>query len=234
MSPLGGMVSGYRGGGVGDSGGGGGALPTVVSHVSSVNLATTATINTTGATILIIGVSWHITEGTVSDSKSNTWTQGILRQGDPSRQGVRIWYAANPTVGTGHTFSASGMSAGVLAVVAVAGIVTTSPYDQQNGSSFAGDGTTTTRSSGSVTPTQNREFLVAFYGIDDPSGSTFSVDSGFTILEQADVNPGAWHGGVLATLAQSTAAAINPTLTRSVAGTSGKTDNSVIATFKAA
>jgi len=146
---------------------------------------------------------------------------------------VRIWYVANPTVGTGHTFSTTNGS-GTLTVVAAAGITTTSPYDQQNGSSFAGDNVTTTRSPGSVTPTQGRELCVAFYGIDDPAGSTFSIDSGFSIIEQLDVISGAFHGGVLATLIQTSAAAVNPTLTRSVAGTTGFTDNSIIATFKAA
>jgi hypothetical protein len=62
----------------------------------------------------------------------------------------------------------------------------------------------------------------------------FMVDSGFTILDQTDVIPGACYGGLVAYRIQGTAAAVNPTLTRPVPQGATKPSASAIVSFKSA
>jgi hypothetical protein len=70
---------------------------------------TTAALDTSGANLLILSVSWYTINtanpSTISDSKGNTWT-ALTRRNSPSGHFAhRLWYATNPTVGTGHTFT---------------------------------------------------------------------------------------------------------------------------------
>ncbi len=78
-------------------------------------------IDTTGANLLIFGVSYlDGSAPTISDSKSNTWT--ALTATLPSTSGdIRIYYAKNPTVGAGHTFSATGTGSTCAARLSTAG-----------------------------------------------------------------------------------------------------------------
>ena len=191
--------------------------------------------NSAGANLLIVGVDWLLSQGAavIVDTYSNTWTQAVANTGSGGRNGGAIWYCANPTTGTGHTAHSSASSAniGVIQFLAVSGSGA-SPLDKTNSSFHAGGDSSTTRSPGSVTPTQNGELCFAFYVIDDPTGSTFTVDSGFTTLDHIDVSPGAQFGGVGAYFVQTTAAAVNPTWTRSAATVASREDISLVATFK--
>jgi hypothetical protein len=46
----------------------------------------------------------------------------------------RLYYAANPTVGSGHTFSYTGASNfSSIFVAAFSGVATSSPFDKENG-----------------------------------------------------------------------------------------------------
>ena len=195
---------------------------------------TSSSLDTTGADLLICVASWYYavnSTDTMSDSKGNTWTALTLSGTTTSR--CRIFYSTNsPTVGSGHTFTFSpgGSGAGYaiypsINVLAVSGAHATSPFDQQNTNSGSG----TSLSTGSVTPTENSELLIA--GIVRGQANSASIDGGFTISSQVNYNGGMNMGGALAYLIQSTAAAANPSFSRISNDSLSRT---VIATFKAA
>jgi hypothetical protein len=202
----------------------------VVSHTvalsSNGNNVTTGGIDTLAADLLIVVVS---TFGngtvTVSDSQGHTWTPRT-HYGTSTDARVRIYYAAAPTGHASHTFTvtATGLFPGV-AVLAVSGADTSSPYDVENGA-----GTTlgvTTFAPGSVTPSVDNELLVT--GLASYSAAVSSIDSGFTIADSATYNGNALTTA-LAYKIQTSAGAENPTWT--VAASSVGSRN--IATFKAA
>lgn len=182
-------------------------------------------MDTTGASLLVLAVSYK--EGvapTISDSKSNTWTGLTAQENAGGASSVRLYYVANPTVGTGHTFTAAG--AGTFPALSVASyrnvLQSVPPFDQQSGAKSASASTLAT---GSVTPLFNNELLVAAVGA---NANPVSIDSSFTTrgLENGSVNN---FGCGLADLVQTVAAAVNPTWTINTATNLAV----VIATFRA-
>ena len=166
----------------------------------SGDTATTGSLDTTGANLLIVAVAYGDVgaDPTVSDNKSNTWT-GLTKGGIAAF--VRLYYCYGATVGSGHTFSAQlASSSPSIEVIAWAGAAS-SPFDQQNGNDAASSTTCTT---GSVTPTQDNEIL--FAACQAGNGAS-SIDTGFTISDQSTGG----YLGALAYFEQGTAAAINPT-----------------------
>ncbi len=142
------------------------AIPRLVIHLSATstnaNDVTTAGIDTTGATCLVVLVANRTAaaENTLTDSKSNTWT-GLTAQSIISPQNrLRLYYAANPTVGAAHTFSLSTVTSSLpaIAILAFAGVATTSPFDQENGATATG--AAASLSVGSITPTQNNALII--------------------------------------------------------------------------
>src|SRR5262249_1127355 len=75
---------------------------------SAGSSCTTSSVDITGATLIVITTAYDGTPTgcTVSDSKSNTWTGLTTYTG--GLDALKIYYAVNPTVGTGHTFTCSG------------------------------------------------------------------------------------------------------------------------------
>ena len=182
-----------------------------------------STINTTGANLIVAMTSWYHAspEGTLTDSKSNTWTQ-LTNSSGGSNSNARIYYCYNPTVGSGHSFSYNGANTyPALCIQAWSGAVA-SPFDQQNGALA----TASTIQAGSITPTANNELIVA--GIAAGTGFTApTINSGLTVSDTG-LGGGSAFGNSMAYLVQSTAAAINPTWT-----VGSSTDlNAVIASFK--
>lgn len=208
-----------------------------VSGANSGAQVTTAAINTTGCDlIVVVGSAFLSAPGVVTDNKGNTWHSAVA-PGSNGRQIVSIFYAWNAIGGAGHTFtwqtSGGGITAGSIQVSAWSGSLTSSdPFDQGN-STFYGAGTTTEQA-GSITPSQNDELIVMGTGIDDTNGSTFSIDSSFTLQEVTDVIVSSMFGSSLSTFVQSGAAAVNPTFTRTVAVATSRDDTALIASFKAA
>lgn len=176
------------------------------------NGGTTGTaIDTSTATLLVVSVSDYEVNplGTLSDSKSNTWTS-LTAYDDAAGLGtarVRLYYAANPTVGTGHTFTYTG--SGIYAsigVVAYSGAATTSPLDTGKDSGSAAVGTSL--QPGSLTPSEDNCVVVGGFSFDN--ADTLSINGGFTIHAQAVKSAANWFGGGIASLIQTTAAAANP------------------------
>lgn len=197
------------------SGGGGGAI-TLITHASQAGTAggssaTTAAINTTGANFLVVACNWdHSTTATaaVTDSKSNTWT-ALTTYGptNASFLAIELFYAANATVGSGHTFTCTSSGSQPTLAVAAFSNVNTTPFDVENGFDSA---STATLQPGSVTPAGNNELFVT--GAADAGGDPSSIDSSFTITDHI-ANSGNNFGIGMAYKVQTTGGAENPTWT---------------------
>ena len=104
---------------------------------SDAQTATTTGIDTTGANLIVVTVSfiYHGTPPSVSDSYGNSWTLVVESAGGGSLPGDALFYCADPTVGTGHTFACSTVDSGYPLITAqVFSGAAASPYDQQSGS----------------------------------------------------------------------------------------------------
>jgi len=178
---------------------------------------TSPSIDTTGATLLVAVRSDAADAASIPDSKSNTWQKLNVFTGSFSSV-MSIFYVENPTVGTGHTFDSDGVTPSIC-VAAFSGVVLSLPFDQQNGQNEG----SSPRSTGSVTPTEHGELLIAAAGGFFAAGS---INLGFTLLESNNLQGGVNFGTGLAYLEQITAAPINPAWTT----TSGS--STAIATFK--
>jgi hypothetical protein len=213
----------------GGGGGGGGGTYALVTHATGNGASgsiTTANANTTGAKLIVVSVSWFSGTCAVSDNKGNTYT-ALTAHGDNS--GIysnRLFYCVNPTVGSGHTVTATGN----FVVVNMEAFSLTgggSPtFDTQSGYNHNSVNTTTFHP-GSVTPAGNNELFVtsASWNI---SGITSTIDSSFTITDQSQQGGNALSGG-LAYKIQTTSGSENPTWTFS--GTVN-TGSASIAVFK--
>lgn len=184
----------------------------------------TGAINTTGCNLLVLGIlDYNAVATTIVDSKSNTWTGLTTRPVNFSES--RLYYCFNPTVGTGHTFTPSGL--GMYPTICIAGFsgAVTSPFDVENGATGTSG---TSKATGSVSPSENNELVITALCFD--AINTAAINSGFTIMNQVNYVSGQHFGGAMAYLVQGSAAAVNPTWSW---GTS--TDHSTgIATFKSA
>lgn len=200
----------------------------LIASASKDNGGTTAAIDTTGATLLVIVLSNLNTTPSITDSKGNTWTALTRKDGTSSRNG-QIFYAGNGAiVGTGHTFTLSGASgAASFAVAAFSETLTASVFDAEAAGGDASSPTTTVQT-GSLTPGVAANLLIA--GLAGDAYTSFSIDSGFTIAVSLG-KVGFDHQGVaIAYLAQSSATAQNPTWTVS---TNDASIIAVMASFKA-
>ena len=102
-----------------------------------VSSVTTAGLNTTGASLLVVTYArdslFAAAATPISDSNSNTWTAATAEQGNAMATGFcRQFYAKNPTVGAGHTFTFTLTGAGFpsIGVSAFSSADTTAPLDQ--------------------------------------------------------------------------------------------------------
>ena len=196
--------------GVAAAGGGPIALisNTAAGSSDSGNSVTTGSIDTSGASLLVVVLADYSLEtiSVITDSKSNTWTP--LTSSTSAFTRCTIFYVANPTVGTGHTFTATkavNPTFPTICVASFSNVATTTPFDQQNG---ANSNAATSLSTGSITPTENDEVLIAGLCIEDPE--TLSINGGFTITNQVSHLVDQHFGGGMAYLIQTTAAAANP------------------------
>jgi len=174
------------------------------------NAVSTTAIDTTGATLLVISVSWYsgtTTALTISDSRGNTYTPLTLRNAGNAAH--RFYYCANPTsVGSSHgaTASATGIYA-VVTLSAYAGTAPTASFDVENGATATSG---TSLATGSVTPAANGALIVSGWaGMNNTSNPT--VGSGLTKTTSQNPSAGTCIAGAMAYLIQTTAAAINPT-----------------------
>lgn len=213
-----------------------------IGLVSSIMLprgvtgATSSSIDTTGATLLVMGLAGYqivANSYTISDNKSNTWTPLTAKDTGAAQEArTQLFYVENPTVGTGHTFTwaYAGYGNATAIVAAFSGTATASVFDQQNG--FGTNSSVSTVQPGSITPTQNDEVVLAMGGFSNNMNSgTGAIDGSFTIVDQREFGGSNVVGGLLGYLIQTSAASANPTIT---APTGSGPMSAVIASFKAA
>ena len=200
------------------------------------NGGTTSAIDTTGADILFIVASRYGLGSEAfppSDNKGNTWQNCNQYQStSPADATMRIWYAKNAIVGSGHTFTYSASSCyPQIDILAFSGSLTSSdPVDQQNGAAGTGFNVSTLQT-GSVTPSQANELLVTGMSINSNApGVVPTIDSGFTVSDADGFGSGNNMGGGAAYLIQTAAAAVNPTWSLGIATANPA---AAIATFKA-
>ncbi len=198
------------------------------SFSTTSNGYTSGTLDTTGGDLLIVALSegGGITNGAVTDSKSNTWVQLTIQTNNGKSSS--LWYAWNATCGSSHTFTVSGTANfPSMCVAAFSGSQTSSdPFDVQNGANALFQGTLQT---GSITPGSANELLVtSFMGDGDTSLAT--INSSFTVSDGVTDGSFGHQMSTLAYLIETTIAAQNPTWTRT-GGNS--TMAAAIASFKA-
>jgi hypothetical protein len=202
------------------------ALVDSIQQVQAVTDPVTPSVNTTGADLLIAVVHEYEpgTPGTISDSKSNSWTPltAYIRSGY-SR--VRMYYSVPTSVGSGHTVTYTATSIyAVVTFMAFSGSHASSPFNKESGAGLSG----TTAQPGSVTPDQNDSLLVTAIAWSTEPNSPV-IDEGFSSPVYIDYDSGtAERGGGVSYLIQTTAAAANPTWTFDTTGEQAVT----IAVFK--
>jgi hypothetical protein len=203
------------------------ALVASVKSGTNSGGTTSAGIDTTGASLLVLAVSYFTGSPapTISDSKGNTWTPltAVAATAGAANQRTRLYYAAAPTVGAAHTFTASGGGTFPgIAVLAFSGALLASPFDQENGAAGV--------TPGAVTPTTAGQVVVTAVGSGDPDTGT-AIDGSFAVAQAQAGSGGNYFAVAIGYLVQTTAAVANPTWTVAPGDTNTA---AVIATFKAA
>jgi hypothetical protein len=166
-------------GGVGGSGGfGGGAtasgsplVGTPPSPWTGNTTGTSGSYNTTGSTILIVGLTTFGTgpcAATVTSTPSNTWACVAAYGGGSPYAG--IWYAANPTTGTTQTVSISGAGFFSAFFAGFSTVVTTSPLDGTGNDAYSSSAVSSLNT-GNVTTSQTNDLCIAV-GADLSTGET--------------------------------------------------------------
>lgn len=159
----------------------------VVAQSTDDNSVTTGNIDATGASLLVACVGAYNGAGapTFSDSTADVWT-ALTERDSTANGGVRVkgYYKTSPTSGN-HQLTASGTgSFPSIEAAAFSGTATSSPLASENGNAInAGDVSMTT---GSVSPASTA-LVFSCLGMRDVVG-TMSINSSFTITDQADDN----------------------------------------------
>lgn len=196
------------------------------------NTFTTGALNTTGANFVVVVLAsfQSATEPTLSDSKSNGAGAALTAQEVAASARGRLRYYTNPSVGSSHTWTATGASTfpGICAA-AFSGVDTSSPFDVENGANFSAAGTW---QPGSITPSADNYLLITGTGF--AASAPTLVNSSFTYTATSTLDyiantGGANFGAALSYQIQTTATARNPTWTGSAT-----TGGVVIASFKIA
>jgi hypothetical protein len=166
-------------------------------------------INTTGANLLVVFVSWLNNVGqsiTLTDSKSNAWTSAV--DASATQDQSQIFYCLNPTVGASHTFTVTGVgnviaNGGVQAWSGAASANVLGPTNSVNLSSF-----TSPIQPGSVSPWIAGSLVVTGVTWFGATGAV-SINDSFTISDQVDT-ASTYYASAMAYLIDSSPGAINP------------------------
>jgi hypothetical protein len=186
---------------------------TVARYTGASTGATTDPINTSDADFLVISISGY-TGGTpsVSDSNGNTWTPLTEHVDSESNSSHQHFYCANPTKGTGHTFTLSGDAVyGRINVTAWSGVHQSSPLDDEAATQHSAG--TTPFTSGAITPAQNGTLLIAMLAGGTGEDLEFNGTPAFTELDIHAAIGGQTYRTALAYYVQETSASINSSWT---------------------
>jgi len=187
-----------------------------ITHIASAanngtDSSATATIDSTGANLLVVTVS-RFDSGVAqsfTDSRGNTWT-ALNERLISSSVRERVYYCLNPSVGASHTFTVSGVNAGsgtsIFPAIAVSAFAGVGGFGSETGGTQT---SSATGQPGSITPIQDGALLVT--GESFNVAGTQSINSGYKIGAQKNFASGTSLGVAQAYLIQTTAAAVNPT-----------------------
>jgi hypothetical protein len=196
-------------------------VPFTTAAANGYTGSTTSSADTTGVNLLVLGVTYQTSAApTISDNKGNTWTPGtVYTSGSYS---ARLWYCISPTVGTGHTFSAtaSGSYASIVALGASVTAGATITLDSQTGQ---------TGNTANVTPSANNELIVAVNGQAAGSIAATGIGGSFTFDAAAPVSSGMFTAIALAHQIQPG----TPLVTSTWTGATGSSIASLIIAFGA-
>lgn len=201
--------------------------PIATASAVGANGTTTGAVDTSGADLLVVTVSDGFGAiGTVTDSKSNTWNALTTYTQGATGGRVTIYYAYNPNVGSGHTFTYAGANVFcAVEMTAWSGALLTDPFGTENGATTAG---ATSLSTGSVTPSEDNMLLISVLSFG--ASNTAAINSSFTISHQGNYSAATNYGGAQAYKVQSSAGAENPQWSWGASTAAA----AAIATFKAA
>lgn len=201
-----------------------------VGAISGSGAAVTSpTVATTGCSMIVVVVTDYqaVSVGSVSDSRGNTYA--LVRNandGAVARVLIFVYYGTNGGGSQTVTYTGGGTCYPSINVIVVSGsVASSSALDQQNG---VGSSAVTSLSPGSVTPSEDNEIIIT--GVNFWTGTSPSVNSGFTITNTQAYSVGVSFGGGAAYKIQTTAAAVNPTWSWST----GSSSAALQATFKKA
>jgi hypothetical protein len=181
---------------------------TMIANTCANNPATYATtttnpINTTGATLIVVAVSYYGPSGiiTPTDSQGNTWISTSSNTPYLSAYGycgTEIFYVSNPVTSATHTFTEANDNWPAVCVEAFKGTNTSSsPLDVQTG---AGSPTSadTTLQTGNVTPNQSNEVVVTALNLQNyvisPPPTTGGINGGFELPGVGGQVPTVYYG----------------------------------------
>jgi hypothetical protein len=190
--------------------GGGGGGPALVGHGFVVNTGS-VNVNTVGATVTIAIVNYFTGSGTPSGPVATpaiTWSSPLLITN--ATCGTALFYALSPATNASQNFATVGGFTS-LEIVAFSGVTTFDGNSSSNGTAAG-----TTLLPGSVTPGEAVSLVVTAVSNWPGSGTTFSVNGGFSsnITDQIAAT-GSFLGGAAAYNILSSASAQNPTWTAS-------------------
>lgn len=180
-------------------------IDNIAAQSGDGDTVTTAGVDTSGANLIVVYVAYaQGTTPAISDNQGNTLNYVALteRVAAASFNG-RLYYVMNPTVGAGHTFTATASSSfPSIFALAFSGVTA---FDQESGAGGSGGSV----QPGSLTPPSDGALFVC--GLSDSDGDTDTINSSFLKQDGFAIAGGAAFGGAMAYLIQGTAGAVNPT-----------------------
>ncbi len=194
--------------------------------------ATTASFDSSGATLIVIGISsFQSNPAAASDNKGNTWSP-LTAQSLSASCHMRLYYCVNPTVGSGHTFTASHASA-CYPTVGVRAYTSGGVFDLESGTDNSGGGASTTLVLGtSFTPSVNN--CVAVSGCAWGDVTSAGTSTYFTNMDQMPLVSAQSFGLIMGDVVQTTASAISGGANALWGWTSSVIAGTRIASFKEA
>lgn len=185
-------------------GGSGGSGPAFIAGDFSIGsdsgTATSAALDTTGATLIVVAAISYSggTVSGVSDNKGNTYTALITFTGGGAAN-ITLYYSASPTVGAGHVVTLTGGS--IFPAIGTVAFSVVTGFDTQNGNGTSSN----TIQPGSVTPSVGNSVIVT--GLNNWTSGLATINSGFTAFAAAGSSD---LGGGIAYLIQASPSAVNP------------------------
>jgi hypothetical protein len=162
------------------------------SAIASTSANTTAAINTTGASLIVIQASrFTAIPVAPTDSQGNTWTPLSVHNDGGGSEETQYYYVCAPSTASTQTFSVGGVgitTPETILVAAYSGTATSNCYD--TGTDKGGKTTSGTTALPSITPSQSGDLVVSGVAENTGSNDTFiSVNQGLTVVASTTVAP---------------------------------------------